>query len=133
MPGSGWRKITAAGGHAAAAAAVIRTVINVNGRRRQRRRRVSALPAGGVARDERGGVLHREEEIVLVDRAIRGGELVELAEQTVAKVREEGAPVSLDPMSPFERKVVHDAVAEQGLTSESEGVEPRRFVVVLPR
>ena len=35
-------------------------------------------------------------------------------------------------MSPFERKVVHDAVAEAGLTSESEGVEPRRFVVILP-
>ena len=66
-------------------------------------------------------------------RAQKRTELVELAEQTVEKVREEGAPVSLDPMSPFERKVVHDAVAEQGLTSESEGVEPRRFVVVLPR
>ena len=37
-----------------------------------------------------------------------------------------------DPMTPFERKVVHDAVAAAGLTSESEGVEPRRYVVVLP-
>ena len=36
-------------------------------------------------------------------------------------------------MSPFERKVVHDAVAAAGLTSESEGDEPRRYVVVLPR
>ena len=35
-------------------------------------------------------------------------------------------------MTPFERKVVHDAVAAAGLTSESEGVEPRRYVVVLP-
>ncbi|MDE0776491.1 MAG: single-stranded DNA-binding protein [Nocardioides sp.] len=66
-------------------------------------------------------------------RAQKRAELVQLAEQTVAKVKEDGAPVSLEPMSPFERKVVHDAVAEQGLTSESEGVEPRRFVVVLPR
>ncbi|CAN5352682.1 single-stranded DNA-binding protein [soil metagenome] len=65
-------------------------------------------------------------------RAHKRAELVELAEQTVAKVREAGAPVSLDPMSPFERKVVHDAVAERGLSSESEGAEPRRFVVVLP-
>jgi spoIIIJ-associated protein len=40
--------------------------------------------------------------------------------------------VSLRPMSPFERKVVHDAVAAAGLSSESEGVEPRRYVVVLP-
>ena len=35
-------------------------------------------------------------------------------------------------MTPFERKVVHDAVAEAGPPSESEGVEPRRYVVVLP-
>jgi spoIIIJ-associated protein len=35
-------------------------------------------------------------------------------------------------MSPLERKVVHDAVATAGLTSESEGVEPRRHVVVMP-
>ena len=47
-------------------------------------------------------------------------------------MRETGEPVSLSPMSPFERKVVHDAVAEAGLTSESEGAEPRRHVVVLP-
>ena len=36
-------------------------------------------------------------------------------------------------MTPFERKVVHDAVAAAGLTSESEGVEPTRCVVILPR
>ncbi len=65
-------------------------------------------------------------------RADRRAELVSLAEETVARVRESGEPVSLKPMSPFERKVVHDAVAAQGLTSESEGAEPRRFVVVLP-
>jgi len=58
--------------------------------------------------------------------------LVELARTSVAQVRETGERVALDPMSPFERKVVHDAVAEAGLTSESEGVEPRRFVVILP-
>ncbi len=51
----------------------------------------------------------------------------------VARVKETGEPASLDPMSPFERKVVHDAVAAAGLTSESEGVEPKRFVVVLPQ
>ncbi len=43
-----------------------------------------------------------------------------------------GERVSLSPMSPFERKVVHDAVAAAGLSSESEGEEPRRYVVVLP-
>jgi spoIIIJ-associated protein len=35
-------------------------------------------------------------------------------------------------MNAFERKVVHDAVAEAGLVSESEGVDPSRRVVVLP-
>ena len=58
--------------------------------------------------------------------------LVAEAEQSIAQVKESGEQVSLDPMTPFERKVVHDAVAAAGLTSESEGVEPRRFVVILP-
>jgi spoIIIJ-associated protein len=65
-------------------------------------------------------------------RAEKREELIKLAEETVARVKESGESVSLDPMSPFERKVVHDAVAAAGLSSESEGVEPRRFVVVLP-
>ncbi len=65
-------------------------------------------------------------------RAGKREELVALAERTVATVKDTGESVSLDPMSPFERKVVHDAVAAAGLSSESEGVEPKRFVVVLP-
>ncbi len=65
-------------------------------------------------------------------RAGQRAKLVELAQESVARVKETGEPLSLDPMSPFERKVVHDAVAEAGLTSESEGVEPRRYVVILP-
>jgi spoIIIJ-associated protein len=65
-------------------------------------------------------------------RAQKRAELERLAEETVARVKETGEPQGLDPMTPFERKVVHDAVAAAGLTSESEGVEPRRHVVVLP-
>ena len=65
-------------------------------------------------------------------RANKREELEKLAEETISRVRDSGEQVSLDPMSPFERKVVHDAVAAAGLTSESEGVEPRRYVVVLP-
>ena len=38
----------------------------------------------------------------------------------------------MDPMTAFERKVVHDEVAAAGLGSDSEGVEPHRHVVVLP-
>lgn len=48
------------------------------------------------------------------------------------QVSETGEPVRLDPMTPFERKIVHDAVAAAGLRSESEGDEPQRRVVVLP-
>ena len=65
-------------------------------------------------------------------RAARRVALEERAAGVVAQVKESGEPVSLEPMSPFERKVVHDAVAAAGLQSESEGVEPRRYVVVLP-
>ena len=65
-------------------------------------------------------------------RADKRTQLERLAEETVTRVKESGEPAPLEPMTPFERKVVHDAVAAAGLTSESEGVEPRRFVVVLP-
>jgi spoIIIJ-associated protein len=59
-------------------------------------------------------------------------QLVELASAAVERVKASGEREALRAMSPFERKVVHDAVAEAGLTSESEGVEPRRHVVILP-
>jgi spoIIIJ-associated protein len=65
-------------------------------------------------------------------RADRRTALEKVAAEAVAKVEESGAPLALDPMSPFERKVVHDAVAAAGLTSSSDGVEPRRYVVVQP-
>ena len=65
-------------------------------------------------------------------RARKREELVALAEKMIGEVRETGERRSLDPMSPFERKVVHDAVAAAGLVSESEGAEPRRYVVILP-
>jgi spoIIIJ-associated protein len=65
-------------------------------------------------------------------RAGRKAALAARAADVVEEVRRTGAPVPLEPMNPFERKVVHDAVAEAGLRSESEGVEPQRHVVVLP-
>lgn len=65
-------------------------------------------------------------------RAARRTTLEALAAEVVEQVKESGEKASLDPMSPFERKVVHDVVAAAGLNSESEGVEPRRYVVVLP-
>ena len=65
-------------------------------------------------------------------RAARRTELVAVAEGAVEKVKGGEASVSLTAMTPFERKVVHDAVAAAGLNSASEGVEPQRYVVVLP-
>ena len=65
-------------------------------------------------------------------RASRRQTLEALAEERIAEVRASGESVSLDPMTSFERKVVHDAVTAAGLVSESEGVEPRRFVVIHP-
>ena len=66
-------------------------------------------------------------------RANRRVELVALTQAAVDSVNGGEASVSMDPMNPFERKVVHDAVAEAGLASESAGVEPHRYVVVLPQ
>jgi len=65
-------------------------------------------------------------------RARRRDALTRLAEESIATVRDSGEELRLDPMSPFERKVIHDAVAAAGLTSESEGQEPQRRVVILP-
>ena len=65
-------------------------------------------------------------------RAQRRAELVEQAQQAVSEVRRTGESIALAPMTAFERKVVHDEVLAAGLSSESDGVEPRRHVVVLP-
>ncbi|WP_354641572.1 protein jag [Kitasatospora camelliae] len=65
-------------------------------------------------------------------RARKRTELATLGADAAAKVKTSGERVKLRPMTPFERKVVHDAVAAAGLRSESEGEEPQRCVVVLP-
>ena len=61
-------------------------------------------------------------------RAQRRADLVELAKTAIAEAQRTAAPVSMNPMTPFERKIVHDAVAEAGLVSASEGDEPQRRV-----
>jgi len=65
-------------------------------------------------------------------RAQRRSELTELGRDAADEVRSSGVPQRLEAMTPFERKVVHDAVAAAGLRSESEGEEPNRRVVVFP-
>ncbi len=66
-------------------------------------------------------------------RARRKVELTEIGTRAAERVLEDGEPVRLAPMTPFERKVIHDAIAPvDGVHSESEGTEPERRVVVLP-
>lgn len=63
-------------------------------------------------------------------RARRRAELRTLANEAAERVRADGEAEHLDPMSPFERKMVHDAVAAAGLSSESEGEGSDRHVVI---
>lgn len=62
----------------------------------------------------------------------RQGELQDQAERAIARVKERGEDEHLEPMSAYERKIVHDFVAESGLISESEGEGKRRHVVISP-
>jgi spoIIIJ-associated protein len=65
-------------------------------------------------------------------RQRRRAELAEAGKDAADEVRRTGEAKRMWPMNPFERKIVHDAVAAAGLRSESEGEEPDRRVVVLP-
>jgi spoIIIJ-associated protein len=65
-------------------------------------------------------------------RQRRRAELTEAGSDAAEEVKRTGVAKKLGAMNPFERKVVHDAVAAAGLRSESEGEEPDRRVVVLP-
>jgi spoIIIJ-associated protein len=65
-------------------------------------------------------------------RVRRRAELADLGRSVAAEVARTGEPKKLRAMSPFERKIIHDAIAVAGLRSESEGEEPNRRVVVFP-
>jgi len=65
-------------------------------------------------------------------RAERRAAVVAVARVAIESVKSTGEKAAMDPMTAFERKVVHDEVLAAGLVSESEGVEPQRHVVILP-
>jgi spoIIIJ-associated protein len=65
-------------------------------------------------------------------RQRRRAELTNVGNEAVEEVRRTGKPKALNAMTPFERKIIHDAVAAAGLRSESEGEEPDRHVIVQP-
>src|SRR5699024_7083942 len=68
-------------------------------------------------------------------RERRRQSLIELADRIARKVKRTKQAISLEPMSPMERKVIHNHIQKQytDLTTQSEGEEPRRNVVVAPR
>lgn len=89
----------------------------------------------------RTAVQHRAEGArngrLLVDvggyRERRREALARFTQQIAAEVKEAGAPRSMEPMTPADRKVVHDTVnGIEGVTTTSEGEEPRRRVVLHP-
>jgi spoIIIJ-associated protein len=65
-------------------------------------------------------------------RAERRAAVVAIAQTAITTVKSTDEKIAMDPMTAFERKVVHDEVLAAGLVSESEGVEPQRHVVILP-
>ena len=74
---------------------------------------------------------------ILVDvagyRAKRAEALGRFTTKVVEEVVASGREKALEAMSPADRKVVHDTVNELGgAVTRSEGVEPRRFVVISP-
>ena len=66
-------------------------------------------------------------------RSSKKEELAKLAHEIAEEVKSTGEQIKLKPRNAFDRKVIHDTIQEIGLTSESEGEEPNRCVVVLPQ
>lgn len=64
-------------------------------------------------------------------RSRRKASLIEYAQSIAERAKERGTEIELEPMSSWDRKIVHDAVSEvDGVTSFSEGVDPNRKVVI---
>ena len=66
-------------------------------------------------------------------RGTREDTRVNLAEKLAAKAVRQGRDISLEPMGPYERRVIHSALAaSEEVTTTSEGKEPNRYVVIVP-
>jgi spoIIIJ-associated protein len=81
---------------------------------------------------------HGGDHEVVVDaagyRARRTATLEGIARRTAQRVAATGRRSELEPMTPVERKIVHEALKDDpGVETASEGSEPNRFVVVMPR
>ena len=65
-------------------------------------------------------------------RAGRRKGLTALAEKMAEEAKTTGNSIKLEPMNAFERKIIHDTIQTLGLTSESDGEDPHRYVVIYP-
>lgn len=66
-------------------------------------------------------------------RSRREETLKRLARKNAMHVRQSGRPVSMEPMNPYERRILHSALQGfTGVTTHSEGEEPNRHVVISP-
>ena len=65
-------------------------------------------------------------------RQKRVDDITRIVNRIIEKVKDLGEPVAMKPMSSYERKIVHDIVADAGLISESEGEGKDRHIVVKP-
>ena len=66
-------------------------------------------------------------------RAGRKAELQKLAQESADEVSRTKNSLKLTPMNAFERKIIHDTIQGLGLTSESEGEDPERCVIIFPK
>ncbi|MFP5577715.1 MAG: RNA-binding cell elongation regulator Jag/EloR [Acidimicrobiia bacterium] len=94
---------------------------------------IQELTRTAVAQQHSGRLQGRLRVDVAGYRARRKEALERFAAQQAERVRETGTAVALEPMSPPDRKIVHDAVNEiDGVRTTSEGEDRRRHVVILP-
>jgi spoIIIJ-associated protein len=94
---------------------------------------IQELTRTAVAQQHSGRLQGRLRVDVAGYRARRKEALERFAAQQADRVKETGAPVALEPMSPPDRKIVHDAINDMdGVHTTSEGEDRRRHVVILP-
>jgi spoIIIJ-associated protein len=66
-------------------------------------------------------------------RENREATLNKLSENLAQKAIRLGKKIKLEPMNPYERRIIHAVLSErEGVTTQSEGKEPNRYIVIIP-
>ncbi len=67
-------------------------------------------------------------------RENREATLTKLAENLAEKAIRLGKKIKLEPMNPYERRIIHSTLADkEGVSTQSEGKEPNRYLVIVPK